>query len=197
MDIVNELRKSAAPATMVRSAQDDYKTQNDAERRAKDADLMARRLDEQARHNQATEENRANQTIAMMSRGSGGSGAREGESKFTSAINSAQRNLSVTEEKTAKRFREPTPQEKINPEKNQAYQNEKNSFIDGNAEVKAQRERVAALRDKEARELLGGGSSKDKPVMQPVRVNGKEIGQASTPEEAQALVAKWKASQKK
>ena len=34
MDIVNELRKSAAPATMVRSAQDDYKAQLGAERQA-------------------------------------------------------------------------------------------------------------------------------------------------------------------
>lgn len=73
----------------------------------------------------------------------------------------------MTEEKTAKRFREPTPAESMNPTKLQAYQNEKNTFIDGNAEVKAQRERVAALRDKEARELLGNNSAppgKDKPV---------------------------------
>lgn len=167
MDIVNELRKGSAPATMVRSAQDDYKASLLDETNRRKLDAKERDAEENERSNRAREGLRHEQTMAMMSRIGGGGGAKEGESKFTSAINSAQRNLSVTEEKTAKRFREPTPAESMNPTKLQAYQNEKNIFIDGNAEVKAQRERVAALRDKEARELLGNNSAppgKDKPV---------------------------------
>ena len=117
------------------------------------------RKDEQAaedrRANRVAEDGRARRDGILASRASGGGGAREGESKFTSAINSAQRGLADLETRVGKKFRPPTPTEEVNAKKMQAYIDEKNAFLDADPEIKTQLARLNGLREKEARQLYG------------------------------------------
>lgn len=117
------------------------------------------RKDEQAaedrRANRVAEDGRARRDGILASRASGGGGAREGESKFTSAINSAQRGLADLETRVGKKFRPPTPAEEMNAKKMQAYIDEKNAFLDADPEIKTQLTRLNGLREKEARQLYG------------------------------------------
>lgn len=168
-DVVNALKQQGAGSGLVKSAMDEQKLQAAAEQKAAELAAKERRDVAMENYREGKLDNDGRRLEILASRAAGGQGAREGESKFTAAINSAQRNLSTTEEKVGKRFRPLTKLEEMDTAKVDAYQKAKNDFIDADPEVKAQRDRVYNLREKEATSLfpdkLNGGKDKPAPAM--------------------------------
>jgi hypothetical protein len=149
----------------LRSSYDKQVSSEAASRKEDRADRDATRKEakdeESARAALVREAEASRRTDALFARissgggsGGGGGSGKEGASKFTAAINSAQRVLADTEAKWAKEFREPTFQEKASVEKSEAYAAAKSAYMNTNPELAIQLERLNNLRKREALSLF-------------------------------------------
>lgn len=118
------------------------------------------RLDNQSAMNDIREksiDSRERMGLAsIVARGArGGGGSDSSGSKFTNAVTAADRALTSAENSATKRFPEISVAESISPKEVEAYTAKRNAAVDADPQVQAQRKRVAALREKEAVDLLG------------------------------------------
>lgn len=117
---------------------------------------------------------------AQQARGAAG-GAREGDSRFTMAVNRAQSNLRDVETAAGNKFRKLTTVEEMNPAKVQAYTDQRNAFIEQNPDVVAAKKRYQQMTEREASSL--GFDDKPKPSLADARPAG-----AAKPSAAPAAV---------
>lgn len=164
-DQITAAREVGARAGIRGELSKSYESAVDNEAQAKTLALKEQRLEDQRLDSERRADQRDRQITGALSRGGGGSGggASEGSSRFTVAINSAQRNLNIAEEKLAASFRKPTPQEQTNPTKAQAYEDAKRQFINNDKTLTPQRERLDNLLEREAKALFPD-APKGKPV---------------------------------
>lgn len=201
MDIVDELRRTAAPATMIMSAQKDYQSRLDAERKETIDALSLRRQEDKELSGKEERRIDARRVEVLAAKGAGG-GSGSDTKEWLGVIGEQRKGLAA-ELADLRKTRDAKLEATPDPRKKQAIiesfdaqiatAKEAGRKIDEKIEAVTSR---LVSRDGAPKMPKPDGST-TKPVMQPVRVNGKEIGQAASQEEATALVAKWKSAQKK
>jgi hypothetical protein len=144
-DVLNEIRRMGGSSGLINQARDSQKTALTAETAADRLAFDQKKADRKEEIDRKNLEIRDKQVDAIIARGQNTGGGSTKRDYKEADITNAEKALSSARSRIEKSFREPTAQEKYNPQLLAAYQVERDRFVENHPDIKRQTERLERL----------------------------------------------------